>query len=419
MRHLLATCTILLVGSTLASGEIDGTLGLPAVLEQARRDNPELRAARERASAAAALPARVTAYDDPTFSYEAWNTPDPNPFRVDRADNNILRLSQKIPFPGKRTLAGRAAEHDADVSRRDVDAVELDVVAAVTRAFYDLWEAHQLLGVYARDQALVRRLAHVAQQKYAVSEVSQSDVLRAQVELTRLTNRLTTQELRIDGARAALNVLLSRAPDAPLGAPADPPPARLEQSVETLTDLALHSRPELAGRAAAIAREESGVQLARRNLLPDFEFTVGRFINPGQRDGFGAMAAVSIPIAYRAKYDAAVAEAQARRASAQAELRRLEDRVRGDVREAYLRARAALLQRDLFVTTHVPQAEQALRVTESGYQAGAVDFLALVDTARTIESVHVEHLAAEADFERAHADLERAVGRELPRETRR
>jgi hypothetical protein len=35
---------------------------------------------------------------------------------------------------------------------------------------------------------------------------------------------------------------------------------------------------------------------------------------------------------------------------------------------------------------------------------------------RTIESTHVEHVRAAADFERAYADLERAVGGELPRD---
>jgi cobalt-zinc-cadmium efflux system outer membrane protein len=387
-------------------------LRLADVLEQARQSNPQIRAARERAAALAAVPPRVAALDDPTVSYELWNAPDS--FRADRADNNIIRLSQKLPFPGKRALAGTMAEDEAEAARRDVDGVELEVTAAVKRAYYDLWSARELLDVYSREQALVQRFAHIAEQKYGVSEVSQSDVLRAQVELTRLINRVTTQTLRVDSARAGLNVLLSRSPDDPLGVPEDAPRPRLDESPEALMKVAVESRPELAAQRAAIAREEAAVRLARRDYYPDFELSVGRFINPGRRDGFGAMAAVSIPIAYKWKYDAAVAEASGRLGSAQAELRRMVDRVRGEVKEAYLRAQAALLQRNLFVTTHIPQAEQSLRVAESAYGTGAIDFLSLIDTARTVESVHVEHIEAEADFGRASADLERAAGRELP-----
>jgi outer membrane protein TolC len=70
---------------------------------------------------------------------------------------------------------------------------------------------------------------------------------------------------------------------------------------------------------------------------------------------------------------------------------------------------------DLFASTHVPHAEQALRVTEAAYVAGDLDLTALLETARNAERVHLEHVGAAADFERAYADLERAVGTDLPR----
>ena len=411
MRIVLA---VFLLGAGLVGAEDPpARLRLADVLEQAGERNPEIRAARQRAAAAAAVPRRVRALDDPTFSYEVWNAPDP--VRVDRADNNILRLSQKVPFPGKRALAGEVAGREADMARSESSGVELDVIAAVKRAYYDLWAAHELLRVYGRERELVQRFARIAEQKYAVGAVAQSDVLRAQVELTHFINRVTTQTLAIEGARAELNALLSRSPGDPLGVPEDPPPPRLDPDVDRLTALAAESRPEVRTQQAAVAREEAAVRLSQRDYLPDFEFNVGRFINPGQRDGFGAMAAVSIPIAYKWKYDAALDEARARLGSAQADLRRLQDRVRRDVKQAHVRAQTALLQWKLFVNTHIPQAEQSLRVAESAYQTGAIDWLALIDTARTLESVHLDHIQAHAEFEKAYADLERAVGTELPR----
>lgn len=412
MRIVLAVL-LLGVGTFVRAEGPAGRLRLADVLEQAHERNPEIRAARDRAAAAAAVPGRVRALDDPTFSYEVWNAP--QPFRVDRADNNILRLSQKVPFPGKRALAGEVAGREADMARSEGTGVELDVTTAVKRAYYDLWAAHELLDVYSRERGLVERFARIAEQKYGVGEVAQSDVLRAQVELTHFINRVTTQTLAIDGVRAELNALLSRPPSDPLGVPEDPPPPRLDPEVDRLIGLAVDSRPELRAEEAAVAREEAAVRLAQRDYFPDFEFNVGRFINPGQRDGFGAMAAVSIPLAYKWKYDAGLAEARARLSSAQAELRRLQDRVQREVKQAHVRAQTALLQWKLFINTHIPQAEQSLRVAESAYQTGGVDWLALIDTARTLESVHVEHVQAAAEFEKAYADLERAVGQELAR----
>src|SRR5262245_36062382 len=77
-------------GSLAHGGQPAARLRLSDVLEQARERNPEIAAARARATAAAAVPRRVGALDDPMVSYEMWNAPD---FRADRADNNIVRLS--------------------------------------------------------------------------------------------------------------------------------------------------------------------------------------------------------------------------------------------------------------------------------------------------------------------------------------
>jgi cobalt-zinc-cadmium efflux system outer membrane protein len=396
-----------------ASGEQAGTLRLADVLAQARSQNPAIAAARERAKAASFAPVQASAYDDPTIGYEAWNAPEP--FDLDHADNNILKLSQRVPFPGKRSLAGKIAERDADVAGRRADAVELDVVASVKRAYYALWQAHQNLRIYSRDKKLAEQFATIAEQKYAVGQVSQPDVLRAQVELTRLVNRVTTQTLGIDGAAAELNALLSRPAASPLGVPEDPPVPRLNETADTLADRALEKRPEPVAAAAAVAREEEKVRMARLDYFPDFEFAVSRFFNFDHRDGVGLMASLSLPIAYKWKYDAALGEADARLQSARAELRRQQDRVRKEVEQAFLRARTALLQRELYVTTHVPQAEQALSASEIAYQTGKLDFLSLIDSVRAIESVHLDHVEAEASFEKAFADLERAVGGPIER----
>jgi outer membrane protein TolC len=394
-----------------AMDDLGDPLRLTAVIEYARAHNPEMRAALDRAEAATFMPAQVRALDDPVLSHEVWNAPES--LRVDEADNNIVRISQMFPFPGKRRLAAAVAERDVEVSRREADAVELDVITAVKRAYFDLWEAHEKLLIYSREKDILQRFARIAERRYGTGDVSQSDVLRAQTELTRLINRVSTATLAIDSARAELNALLSRTPDAPLATPVEPDPPRLDLSPETLIESALKNRPELSAQAAAIAREETAIKLAQRGYWPDFEVSVSRFLNFAQDDGFGAMATVSVPIAYRSKYDAAVSEAKARLAVAQAERRRLEDRIRREVKQAFLRARTAELQHNLFVTTHIPQAEQSLRVTEAAYQTGAVDLLALLDGARVIEMVHLEHIDAAAEYEKAVADLERAVGTNL------
>lgn len=398
---------------SLATAE---TLSLARVLDVVRARNPAVAGARARADAAAAIPRRVSAYDDPVLSWEAWNVPES--VRVDRADNNILRVAQKIPFPGKRSLAGEMAARDADVMTHDAGAVELDALTLAKRAYADLWRAHRSLDVGRRDFAIADRIARLVEQRYATGSATQADVLRAQVEVTHASGMLQTGELGIDEARAGLRAVMSDA-DAALGTPEDPADPALPTSADALVARAIADRPEVAARDAAVARETTGERLAEKNYLPDFEVSVGRFLNADTPNGFGAMASMTVPIAWKGKYDAGVAEAKARIISAEADRRVTTDAIRRDVEQAFVRARMALVQHDLFAGSHVPHAEQALRVTEAAYVAGTDDLTSLLETVRNVERVHLEHVNAAADFEKAYADLERAVGADLPRSARR
>jgi len=346
-------------------------------------------------------------------TYEGFNIPEN--FDLTRTDNNILKLSQKLPFPGKRRLRGEIATHEVAIAREEVRRAEVMTRADVKKAYFDLWQVHQNLLIYSHEKELAAQFATIAEKKYAVGQVSQPDVLRAQVELTRLINRVTTQTLKLGEVRAMLNGLLSRPPEALLGIPQDAPQPVVKQTLAELTELTLKNRPEIAANTAAIARDTGMLALSRKAYFPDFEVYVERFFNSGRKDGVGVILSATIPLAYREKYDAGVAEASARLSASQADLRAAQDTALAEVKGALVRAQTAVELVNLFRQTHIPQAEQTLDSSRISYQTSKVDFLSLIDSLRVVEQVHLEHIAAAADFEKAYADLERAVGQALPR----
>jgi outer membrane protein, heavy metal efflux system len=383
------------------------SLSLEEVLTHAQEHNPTIQAAKHRVLAAQERPVQVSALDDPVFTYEGFNIPEN--FDLTRTDNNILKLSQKLPFPGKRQLRGEVATHEVAIAREDVRRAQIMTRADVKKAYYDLWQVHQNLLVYSREKELAAQFATIAEKKYAVGQASQPDVLRAQVELTRLITRVTTQTLKLGEVRAMLNGILSRLPEAPLGVPHDAPTPVVKQTLAELTELTLNNRPEIA------ARDTTTLALSRKAYFPDFEVYVERFFNAGRKDGVGVVFSATIPLAYREKYDAGVAEASARLSASKADLRAAQDTALAEVKGVLVRAQTAVELVNLFTQTHILQAEQALASSRISYQTGKVDFLSLTDSLRIVEQVHLEHIAAAADFEKAYADLERAVGQPLPR----
>ena len=419
-RHIpyIATAIAALVCPLARAEELpaSGPLPLGDVVAYARAHNPELEAARQRQAAARAVPAQAAAWDDPTLAAESWNSPRAVPY--DDADNNILKLSQRIPFPGKLGLKGRMAERDADMAAADARMTELTVLESVKQAYWDLWLTDRHLAVYTRDLELARELAAGAAGRYTVGMGGQPDVLRAEVERTHIATRLVTTRLERERAAARLNELLSRGPEEPLGTPVDPGPAHLPGPLDRLIALAREHHPELAVRGAAVAREKDDVALARRSYLPDFDLTFERFYNRVGRDGYGAMIAMTLPLPFKYRRDAALDEAHARLAGEEAMRRRAEDRTAAAVKRALAALEAAAAERELLAATHLPQAEQSFAASREAYVAGNLDFTALVDSLRTIESTHLEHHEAAAAFEKAYASLETAVGGELPREER-
>ena len=414
--HTVVAALVALAASAAHGQELPGRgpLALADVVAHARVHNPDLAVARLRVDAARAVPPQAAAWDDPVVAAESWDTPRAIPF--DDAENSILRLSQRIPFPGKLGLKGRMASRDVDIAGAEARLAELEVLEAVKATYWDLWLAERRIVVFERDLGLARELSAGAVARYAAGTASQPDALRAEVERAHVATRLATARIAREAAVARLNEILSRAPDAPLGSPEAPPPVHVPGPVDRLVTLARTHRPDLAVREAAIRRETDGVTLARRSYLPDFELSFSRFYNNDRRDGYGAMVAMTVPLPFKYRRDAALDEARARLAAEEAKQRRSEDRAAAAVAVAHAAARSAAVELELLGATHIPHAEQTFAVSRTAYSAGGLDFGALVESLRMIESTHLQHLEAAVSFEKAYAALETAVGTELPRE---
>jgi cobalt-zinc-cadmium efflux system outer membrane protein len=79
--------------------------------------------------------------------------------------------------------------------------------------------------------------------------------------------------------------------------PKNPPSPVMPYSMSALEELTLRNRPELLAQARALEKENLALALARKAYYPDFEVSISRFENFGQRDGFGIGVSMSIPLA--------------------------------------------------------------------------------------------------------------------------
>lgn len=388
-------------------------LELPPLIKEALDRNPEVIAAREQVEAMKARVPQARALEDPELKIQLWDTPES--LDVTRSARTIYGMAQRFPFPGTLSVQERIAAQAADQTAERLAAKELEVTAAVKTAYFELFYAHKAIEIHQEQVELLKRFFAIANAKFRVGTGTQVDVLKAQVELSTLLQRLPVLEQRKETAQAHVNTLLDRAPGTPLGVPRAPTVEPLRVSLERLEELGLKLRPELQEADRAIAEHESAVGLARLRYYPHLRVELQRWQNFNTDDGWGGNFTVNLPFSFwtKSKYDAGVREAAAEVGAAKARKRALENLTRFQVKDQVAHIRATERVVELYATTVLPQAEQTLEAASAGYRTGRTDFLDLIDAERALITYRLEYFRALVDLEQQRARLERVVGMEL------
>lgn len=384
---------------------------LPDLLAEARQRNPDIRVARTRTDAARYRIPQAGALPNPTVMYELNNI-GLTSFSIGRMDMSMTGLSfvQGIPFPGKRGLRTQIAATDVQVNEETATATELDVLSQLKVAYYDLYLIHQSLTVVDKNRELLMTFARTAEAKYAVGTGIQQDVLKAQVEMSRLIERRKRLEQRQQAVEAVINSLLARPSTTPIGQPAEVTRTPLRYMLDDLTAMVERQAPRLRARDLVIERQQTNVALAKRDYYPDFDVSVSWLTRGGLADMYQLRIGVELPLYYRRKQRNMVQESQAMVAEAQAERDAAKQMLLADIRDQYTMVQTANDQADLYEQAIIPQATLSLESAIAGYEVGKVDFLTLLDNLMSLLEDKLSYYEKVVEHQQALARLEPLVG---------
>ncbi|MCP3676832.1 MAG: TolC family protein, partial [Deltaproteobacteria bacterium] len=237
------------------------------MIDEALRSNPELQAAKLRWDASTERILQERSLDDPVIGFTYFG--EQVQTRVGEKQAGVM-ASQKVPFYGKLRLKGEVARSEAKVSGGVYRTREREIVARAKSAFYELYWAHKSISINEENSNLLKGFVKIAEVKYATAKATQQDVLKAQVELSKIVNELISLEQLRETAAARINTLLNRHPDAPLGIPEEVDIAELTVSLEDLYEKAKDVSPDLSILKSIIERDKAAYKLAKKQYLPDF-----------------------------------------------------------------------------------------------------------------------------------------------------
>jgi cobalt-zinc-cadmium efflux system outer membrane protein len=390
---------------------------LSEIIQEALRENPLIQAAEAEWKASLETIPQAKSLPDPVLSYSHFGQSVETRLGPQR---NKISLSQKFPFFGKLSLRGKIAQSQASILEEQYTAVRADTVLKVKQYFFTLYWFDNALRIAKAEKEVLRRLARIAQKRYETGQANQQDVLKAQLEISKIEDKVLTLKQRRKAAASQLNSLLNRAPGAFLGEVAGFQVPRFPFELTDLYELAKQNRPELRKVRYLIVKNEKGLELAKKNFFPDFMIMVdyidiggGTSSSPNDgRNAWMGSIGINIPL-WRKKLRAAETEQVVKLKSSESRYKDIENETLSRVNEFFFEVKTGEEQIELYRYSLLPQAEQSLKASEVGYLAGKVDFLNLLDAERMLLQLKIAHFKAIADLGKSLAMLERIVGDEL------
>ena len=393
-------------------------VALKALVSEALTNNPEIKAALNEKEAASQRVSPAGALDDPMLEAGVINAPfASSPFRREDMTMKMLGLSQRLPYPGKRALRREVAAKDAESIEHGYRETMNRVVREVKVAYYDLALAIESARLTKDTTLVLEQFLRIAEGRYSVGQATQSDVLKAQTQLAKMSEELLRMQREIPVMEAELAKLLGRAAvSAPIAAPL---PGLQEASFDpdSLRQTALRQRPQLLALRTLIDKGSTAIDLARKEYNPDFDvrFSYGQRDNTldGARrpDMASLTVAINLPIWGKEKIDPRIAEARSMRDQATSMYQAQQNEAFAKLRQQAAIAEQSRKSARLFDTAILPQARLAVESALAAYRVSRIDLLTLLDSQMSLFNYGIGRAAALVNLNKALVEIDLLTGK--------
>jgi cobalt-zinc-cadmium efflux system outer membrane protein len=403
-------------GITATRAEEIPATPLGRLVEEATASNPEVQAAEHGWRAAAEMPKQARALPETQLSVQELSVGSPRPLAgFNNSDFAYVGAgaSQDVPYPGKRALRATVAAHRAESLHEDASAVRRRVVEALKLTYYRLAYIQQTLGILDGNDRLLGQVEKVVESRYGVGQGSQQDVLRAQLQHTKLLQEVAMHHQEKRQLEAQLKQTLNR-PQASPDIVAEPlVPTVLGRSDADLLQQAAEQNPDLRSRRESLRGRQAQVELAHRELRPDFNVQ-GMVQHTGSQFRDYYMASFGIRLPNRGRRVAELAEAEEERARAEQELQAEVQRVGSEIAQQLALLRGSEERLKIYGEGLIPQAEATFQAGIAAYESNRQDFATLLGNFLDVLELNLERRRELADHESTLARLERLTGVTLP-----
>lgn len=390
-------------------------LSLDWLITQGITNNPEIISLINDFESSKSRIKQAGALDDPILSFGIANFPliDMS-FRTVAMTQKRIELSQKFPFPGKRKLREEIAAKESESIEYMYFEKQREIIKDIKQAYYELSFIEESIDTTNKNKELIAQFIKITQIKYEVGKGTQQDILKSQIEYSKLNEELITLEKKKENLKSKIKNLAYIPQNLELGST-----KRLE-----LTDIALdknvlieesyQNRPLINQYQKLIDSYATRLELAKKAVLPDFKLS-GAY---GQRDNgfadlFSINLAFNLPIYKRRKQDLKVTEMDFKLLAVSAQLDGIKNDIAYEVNDQLINLDKEKRLLELLKYTIIPQTTQVLDSTIANYEVDRTDFLSVIDAQLMFYKYEIEYYRNLSNYYKDLANLENAVGKSL------
>jgi outer membrane protein, heavy metal efflux system len=389
---------------------------LRELVQEAEEKNPHIAAAYHGWQASRNVANEALAFPETQVSVQQFSVGSPRPFAgYSNSDFAYIGfgVSQDIPYPGKRELRGRVAAHEADSMEAQTDSVRQMVVGNLKMVYFQLAYIQQTLGVLQRSDELLNQVQEAAEARYRVGQGNQQDVLKAQLQHTKILQEIAHHHQEEGLLEAQIKQVLGR-PQESADIVAETLTVRsLPYSAAELLQKAREQNPDVHSKQASIREQETQLELAHKNFRPDFNVQY-TYEHTGSQARDYYMATFGIRLPNRGRQKAELAEAEQDQERARQELDSESQRVLSEVQQQFVRAKTSEERLKIYSDGLVPQSEATFQLALSAYQSNRQDFESLLSGFLDVLNLDLEYRSELVEHESALAELERLTGVDVP-----
>lgn len=393
----------------------DAPTSLASLISEVLANNAQISAADHAWRAATHVAQQVTTLPDPQFIVQSFSVGSPRPFAgFSNSDFAYIGFgaSQEIPYSGKLRLKGDVADRDAAMQQTQADLIRASITDQVKTLYLRLAYLDATLAILSRNDTVLKPMIETVLSRYSLGQGSEVEVLKAQIERTKLVREMTTQRQEVGQIQAALKELLHRSQASSDIVPEPLTATPLHSTAAELQALVLAHNPAVSVSSADVRKEDAQLRSAQREGKPDFN--IGYMF---QQTGGGYsdyyMLTLSVRLPRHKRVVAGEAEAAESLERSKQELDSQLQQQLAEVQKQYI----AVTDTDQLLAEYrdglLPQAQAAFQAEQTTYRVGNGAIAPVLNSLIDLLTFERDYRQALLEHETALARLETLTGAHL------